>query len=40
MPHFPPVDEQLAYRRKGAAEIIRESDLRERILILFQRKRD
>src|SRR6516162_2708933 len=31
MPHFPPVDEQLAYLRKGAAEIIRESDLRERI---------
>ena len=24
MPHFPPVDEQLAYLRKGAAEIIRE----------------
>jgi len=31
MPPFPPVDEQLAYLRKGAAEIIRESDLRERI---------
>ena len=31
MPSFPPVDEQLAYLRKGAAEIIRESDLRERI---------
>ena len=31
MPKFPPVDEQLAYLRKGAAEIIRESDLRERI---------
>src|SRR6516165_3826151 len=31
MPHFPPVNEQLAYLRKGAAEIIRESDLRERI---------
>ncbi|HEY4932243.1 MAG TPA: tyrosine--tRNA ligase [Terriglobales bacterium] len=31
MPQFPPVDEQLAYLRKGAAEIIRESDLRERI---------
>jgi tyrosyl-tRNA synthetase len=31
MPQFPPVDEQLAYLRKGASEIIRESDLRERI---------
>jgi tyrosyl-tRNA synthetase len=31
MPEFPPVDEQLAYLRKGAAEIIRESDLRERL---------
>src|SRR6516164_487191 len=31
MPQFPPVGEQLAYLRKGAAEIIRESDLRERI---------
>ncbi len=31
MPSFPPVDEQLAYLRKGAAEIIRESDLRERL---------
>ena len=31
MPSYPPVDEQLAYLRKGAAEIIRESDLRERI---------
>jgi tyrosyl-tRNA synthetase len=31
MPQFPSVDEQLAYLRKGAAEIIRESDLRERI---------
>ena len=31
MPSFPPVDEQLDYLRKGAAEIIRESDLRERI---------
>src|SRR5664279_3095475 len=28
MPSFPEVDEQLAYLRKGAAEIIRESDLR------------
>ena len=28
---FPPVDEQLAYIKKGAAEIIRESDLRERL---------
>ncbi len=31
MPSFPSVDEQLAYLRKGAAEIIRESDLRERL---------
>jgi tyrosyl-tRNA synthetase len=31
MPSFPPVDEQLACLRKGAAEIIRESDLRERL---------
>ena len=31
MPPFPPVDEQLAYLRKGAAEIIRERDLRERL---------
>src|SRR5215472_12604776 len=30
MPSFP-LDEQLAYLRKGAAEIIRESDLRERL---------
>src|SRR5207249_3860780 len=30
-PPFPPVDEQLAYIKKGAAEIIRESDLRERL---------
>src|SRR5471030_2230155 len=31
MANFAPVDEQLAYMKKGAAEIIRESDLRERI---------
>ena len=31
MPSFPSVDEQLAYLRKGSAEIIRESDLRERL---------
>ena len=31
MPSYPPADEQLAYLRKGAAEIIRERDLRERI---------
>src|ERR1700728_2782909 len=31
MPSFPEVEEQLAYLRKGAAEIIRESDLRERL---------
>lgn len=31
MPDFKPVDEQLAYLKRGAAEIIRESDLRERL---------
>jgi len=31
MTTFPPVDEQLAYIKKGAAEIIRESDLREKL---------
>ncbi len=31
MPDFKSVDEQLAYLKKGAAEIIRESDLRERL---------
>jgi len=31
MASFLPIDEQLAYLRKGAAEIIRESDLRERL---------
>src|SRR6202165_4263338 len=31
MPQFLPVEEQLAYIKKGAAEIIRESDLRERL---------
>ncbi|MGC2109600.1 MAG: tyrosine--tRNA ligase [Candidatus Korobacteraceae bacterium] len=31
MSSFPEVDQQLAYLRKGAAEIIRESDLRERL---------
>lgn len=31
MPEFKPVDEQLAYLKKGAAEVIRESDLRERL---------
>lgn len=31
MASFLPVDEQLAYLRKGAVEIIRESDLRERL---------
>jgi tyrosyl-tRNA synthetase len=29
--HFPPADEQLDYLQKGAAEIIRVSDLRERL---------
>src|SRR5215471_13931868 len=31
MPSFPPVEQQLAYLRKGAAEIIREGDLGERL---------
>jgi len=31
MANFPPVDEQLTYIKKGASEIIRESDLRERL---------
>jgi tyrosyl-tRNA synthetase len=31
MTNFAPVDEQLAYIKKGAAEIIRESELRERL---------
>jgi tyrosyl-tRNA synthetase len=30
-PHFKPVDEQLAYLRKGAAEIIREEDLHAKL---------
>jgi tyrosyl-tRNA synthetase len=29
--HFPPIDEQMDYLQKGAAEIIRLSDLRERL---------
>src|SRR6202162_4569864 len=31
MPTFPPVDEQLAYIKKGSAEIIRESELRSKL---------
>src|SRR6476620_6370567 len=31
MPNFPPVDEQLAYIKKGAAEIIHQRELRERL---------
>ncbi|MGE5323257.1 MAG: tyrosine--tRNA ligase [Actinomycetota bacterium] len=31
MPNFPPVDEQLAYIKKGAAEIIHEGELRQRL---------
>src|SRR5205823_361635 len=31
MPKFAPVDEQLAYIKKGSAEIIRESELREKL---------
>jgi tyrosyl-tRNA synthetase len=36
MPSFRPVDEQLAYLRKGSVEIIREGDLRERLEKSFQ----
>jgi tyrosyl-tRNA synthetase len=36
MTSFRPVDEQLAYLRKGSVEIIRESDLRERLEKSFQ----
>ncbi len=32
MPSFPPVEEQLTYIKKGLAEIIREEELRERLL--------
>ncbi len=31
MPAFPPVDEQIAYLKKGAVEIIHEQELRERL---------
>src|ERR1700680_3374224 len=31
MPNFAPVDEQLAYIKKGSAEIIRESELRSKL---------
>jgi tyrosyl-tRNA synthetase len=31
MPNFAPVDEQLAYLRKGAAEIVKESELRAKL---------
>src|ERR1700720_698489 len=31
MPNFPPVDEQLAYIKKGAAEIVKESELRAKL---------
>jgi tyrosyl-tRNA synthetase len=31
MPNFPPVDEQLAYIKKGAAEIVKESELRAQL---------
>src|SRR6266481_9439156 len=31
MANFPPVDEQLAYIKKGAAEIVKESELREKL---------
>ncbi len=31
MPNFPPVEEQLAYLKKGAAEIVKESELRSKL---------
>ncbi len=31
MPNFPPVEEQLAYLKKGAAEIVKESELRAKL---------
>jgi tyrosyl-tRNA synthetase len=31
MPNFPPVDEQLAYIKKGTAEIVKESELRAKL---------
>jgi hypothetical protein len=31
MSNFPPVDEQLAYIKKGAAEIVKESELRSKL---------
>src|SRR5437899_1961119 len=31
MPNFPPVDEQLAHIKKGAAEIVKESELRSKL---------
>src|SRR5271168_3934049 len=31
MPNFPPVDEQLAYIKKGSAEIVKESELRSKL---------
>src|ERR1700733_2551547 len=31
MPNFQPVDEQLAYIKKGAAEIVKESELRAKL---------
>src|SRR6202040_135807 len=31
MPNFPPIDEQLAYIKKGAAEIVKESELRSKL---------
>ena len=30
-PHFPPVPEQLAYLKKGAAEVIREDELKAKL---------
>jgi tyrosyl-tRNA synthetase len=36
---FPPVDEQLTYLKKGLAELIREEDLRERVIASAKEKR-
>ncbi|PYV78736.1 MAG: tyrosine--tRNA ligase, partial [Acidobacteria bacterium] len=31
MPTFPPIDEQLTYIKKGSSEIVKESELREKL---------
>jgi tyrosyl-tRNA synthetase len=36
---FPPVDQQLTYLKKGLAELIREEDLRERLILSAKENR-